>query len=177
MEKKSFDIRIIVVLGFVMTLFVLALTFSQNTSADDLPPRDSDVPTATPIPEPTEPLAASNASSLPEGGTIEMKAAFSSDWPWDQMMWQDVWLEVEWSDGETWFMVDGWKGNLDSIDQEDGTWVGQKAWWVVKDDLGKGPFRWLVFDQEGGNLLVISDEFSLPAERGQTTVVDVELNP
>ncbi|MBE2222581.1 MAG: hypothetical protein IAF02_13625 [Anaerolineae bacterium] len=174
MEKKSFDIRIIVVLGLAMTLFMLALTFGQNTSADDLPPRDTSVPTVTPEsqPEPT-----TDASSLPEGGTIEMKAAFSSEWPWDQMMWQDLWLEVEWTDGKEWFKVDGWKGNLDSIDQEDGVWVGYKAWWVAEHDLGSGPFRWLVYDQEGGNLLVTSEEFTLPAERGQSTVVDVALNP
>jgi hypothetical protein len=174
MENKSFNIRIVVVLGLVMTLFMLALTFSQNTRADDLPPRDSEVPTVTPSPEPVVPSA---NPSLPEGGTIEMKASFSSDWPWDQMMWQDVWLEVEWTDGETWFSVDGWKGNLDSIDQEDGVWVGQKAWWVAKDDLGTGPFRWLVFDHEGGNLLVTSDEFNLPAENGQSTMVNAALNP
>lgn len=174
MEKKSFDIRIIVVLGLVMTLFMLALTFSQDTSADDLPPRDAGVPTATPEVkiEPT-----SSASSLPDGGTIEMKLSFSSDWPWDQMMWQDLWSEVEWTDGETWFKVDGWRGNLDSIDQEDGVWVGHKPWWVAKHDLGSGPFRWHVYDREGGNLLVISDEFDLPAERGQSTVVNVALNP
>ncbi len=174
MEKKSVDLRIIVVLGLVMTLFVLALTFSQNTSADDLPPRDTGVPTATP-----EPVVESKVivSNLPEGGTIDMKASFSSDWPWDQMMWQDVWLEVEWTDGETWFLVDGWKGNLDSIDQEDGTWVGHKAWWVAEHDLGTGPFRWLVYDKEGGSLLVTSDEFTLPAGTGLSTVVTVELNP
>ena len=176
MNKKEFDLRVVVVFGLVMVLFVLTLSFGQNASADDLPPRDADVPTPTPTPEPViEPTA--SASSLPEGGTIEMKASFSGEWPWDQMMWQDVWLEVEWTDGETWFLVDGWKGNLDSIDQEDGTWVGSKAWWVAEHDLGKGPFRWLLYDQEGGELLITSDEFSLPAERGLSTVVTVELNP
>lgn len=174
MERKSFDLRIIVVLGLVMTLFVLALTFSQNTGAQDLPPRDAGVPTATPEPE-VEPT--SNASNLPHGGTIEMNVAFSSDWPWDEMMWQDVWLVVEWSDGTDWFTVDGWRGNLDSIDQVDGVWTGYKAWWVAQDDLGKTPFRWLVYDKEGGNLLATSDEFGLPAERGLSTLVNVEVAP
>lgn len=174
MEKKWFDIRVVVVLGLVMTLVVLSLTFGQKTSADELPPRDSGVPTATPVPEP-EPTT--SASNLPEGGTIDMKVAFSSDWPWDEMFWQDLWLEVEWSDGENWFTVDGWRGNLDTIDQEDGIWTGHKTWWVANNDLGSSPFRWVVYTQEGGAAMVTSEPFSLPAQRGQSTVVAVELNP
>jgi len=173
MEKKSFDLRIAVVFGLVMTLFVLALTFSQNTSADDLPPRDAGVPTVTPVPEPE----VSTASNLPEGGNIVMKTAFSNEWPWDSMMWQDLWSEVEWSDGENWFLVDGWRGNLDSIDQEDSVWTGHKAWWVAQHDLGKGPFRWIVYTHEGGDALITSEPFDLPAERGQATMVKVELIP
>jgi hypothetical protein len=93
------------------------------------------------------------------------------------MFWQDLWMEVEWTDGENWFTVDGWRGNLDTIDQEDGTWTGHKTWWVAEKDLGSGPFRWVVYTQEGGEALVTSDPFQLPTERGQSTIVDVSLNP
>ncbi len=175
MERKSIDLRIVVAFGMVLLLFVVAMAFGQLTSAEgDLPPRDAGVPTATPVPEE---LVESNASFLPEGGTIEMEAAFSDNWPWDSMMWQDLWLEVEWADGDTWYKVDGWRGNFDSIDQEDDVWTGHKAWWVAQHDLGKGPFRWVVYTHEDGDVLATSENFDLPTDRGQMTMVPVELAP
>jgi hypothetical protein len=190
MVKKLFDIRLMVVIGLVLTLFVLSLTFGQNTNANDLasysvdeptptpelPPREVGVPTETPEPEALEPEH-SAGSHLPKGGALEMEATFSKDWPWQEMLWNNVWLEVEWTDGETWFKVDGWRGNLDTIDQRDGSWVGQKTWWVAPEDLGTGPFRWVVYDYENGNMISTSEEFELPADHGQATVVEVALNP
>ena len=176
MEKKSFDLRILVVLGLVVTLFALSLTYAGKTKANgDLPPRDAEGPTATPIPEPEPEVIA--VSSLPDGGAIEMRIAFSKDWPWDKMYWQDLWLGGEWNDGESWFKVDGWRGNLDAIAEMDGVWTAQKAWWVAAKDLGTGPFRWVVYDHEGGSEIAMSDEFKLPAERGQAAVVKVSVAP
>jgi hypothetical protein len=50
--------------------------------------------------------------------------------------------------------MDGWQGTLDEGDQ--------KMWWLAPDLFGKGPFRWLVYQGERGNLLATSDPFYLP---------------
>jgi len=176
MEKKSVYLRLLVVCGLVVTLFALSLTYAGKTQANgDLPPRDTGVPTPEPEPEPEPEVIP--ASSLPDGGAIEMQVAFSADWPWDQMHWKDLWLEVEWTDGESWFKVDGWRGNPDAIVNLDGVWTAQKAWWVATKDLGTGPLRWVVYDHEGGSEIAMSEEFKLPAERGQAKVVQVSVAP
>ena len=45
------------------------------------------------------------------------------------------------------------------------------TWWVALADLGKGPFRWQVFDGEGGHALTVSEAFTLPIGNGQVVVV------
>ena len=50
-----------------------------------------------------------------------------------------------------------------------------KLWWVASDNLGDTPFRWNVYDVEGGELLVTSEEFGLPTQNKQTVVVEVTL--
>lgn len=66
-----------------------------------------------------------------------------------------LWTEVEWLDAHgTWHTVDGWRGSLDDGET--------KQWWVGPEDFSTGPFRWLVFDAEGGTVLAFSSEFYLP---------------
>ena len=66
-----------------------------------------------------------------------------------------------------WTTVDGWQGTVET----DGTQV----WWVDGDDYGTGPFRWLAFDEEGGEQLGLSDNFNLPEHKFD--VVAVEMKP
>ena len=74
--------------------------------------------------------------------------------------------------------MQGWQGTLDRVEAEDGSdVVGYKTWWVGEDDLGKGPFRWLVYQSEGGRLLATSEPFDLPGSGGATVVVEVSLAP
>ena len=40
--------------------------------------------------------------------------------------------------------------------------------------MGKGPFRWQLFDGEGGELLAVSEPFALPTTDGQIVAVTVE---
>jgi hypothetical protein len=85
-----------------------------------------------------------------------------------------VWTVVQWQDAlGGWHDVEGWRGTLDSI--SNGT--GYKTWWVAPGDFGKGPFRWVVYDLIGGQLLVSSEAFNLPSNSHQMIVSDVSLNP
>ena len=38
---------------------------------------------------------------------------------------------------------------------------------------GEGPFRWQLFNEEGGELLAVSEAFALPASDGQVVAVAV----
>ena len=50
---------------------------------------------------------------------------------------------------------------------------GQVRWQVAENDFGTGPFRWVVYDKEGGMLRAISIVFTLPASGSQTVTVQV----
>jgi hypothetical protein len=85
---------------------------------------------------------------------------------------------VQWRDPlGTWYEVEGWRGGLDGVViDEDGIVVGEKAWWVAEPDLGTGPFRWMVYHGEGGELLAASEPFDLPESRDVSTMVEVSLD-
>ena len=90
------------------------------------------------------------------------------------MQWQDLWTVVQWRDDRGyWHNVEGWQGTLDEV--QDG--VGEKVWWVAEADLGKGPFRWLVYQERDGRLLVASDSFYLPSDVGRVALVEVAVLP
>jgi hypothetical protein len=81
----------------------------------------------------------------------------------------EYWTMVQWLTGDgNWVDVDGWRGNFDRN--------GVVAWWVGADLLGEGPFRWLVLESEGGDLLTTSETFDLPADAGDIVVVEVSLD-
>lgn len=157
-------------------VFLLWGTIAVSAGAPVL--RQEVAPTSTrppppPLPSPTlEP-----AFQAPTGGLIELRVHFPDDWPWDQGHWQDLWTVVQWQDrlGD-WHIVEGWRGELDRIAiVQEGAVVGYKAWWVAHDDLDKGPFRWLVYRSDGGDLLASSPPFYLPEIGGATAWADVSL--
>ena len=80
---------------------------------------------------------------------------------------------VQWQDREgKWHDVAGWRGGLNEIViDEKGKIVGQRVWWVDQADLGKGPFRWLVYRDRKGALIATSDPFYLPRRVGQSRLV------
>lgn len=154
----------------LLALFALAailiLTFVHGAMADDysLPPRG------------TKPVvindSISDAAAAENGARLQIHALFSESWPWDELHWQNVWTTIQWYDGQsTWYDVAGWQGNLDAIAQGDAGWVGTKEWWAGKKDLGTGPFRWQIYDYQGGSLLVTSEPFYLPEKTGSTLVL------
>jgi hypothetical protein len=67
------------------------------------------------------------------------------------------WVEVQWQDpAGAWRDVDGWAGPLDP------TQGGYVYHYVDPKDFGKGPFRWVVSDKQGGTVLGMSDTFYFP---------------
>jgi hypothetical protein len=104
-------------------LLVASISSLVNVAKADLPPR----PNPQPTPTPTQ----SKGNKPPAGAQIILRAAFSPDWPWNQVDWQDLWTVVEWQNAEgAWYAVEGWQGTLDRVGVEvNGDVVGEKAWW------------------------------------------------
>ncbi len=72
----------------------------------------------------------------------------------------------------------GWQGGLnDIVIGEDREFVGKQVWWVAEEDLGRGPFRWLVYKGEEGKLLATSEPFYLPDSSGGAVTVEVSPVP
>ena len=169
MEKKIIQSRhfFLFMLGAaaILALFIVNRTTAENYP---LPPRSDTNDTPAQI----------NQAALPVGSQLQLKARFSADWPWSTMQWQDVWTVVQWRDPDgEWVDVTGWRGNLDSIAQDDSGWVGVKEWWAGEEIFGTGPYRWQAFSHPGGDLLATSDPFYLAGTSGGLVMVDVELTP
>lgn len=153
------------------------LPAQAKTAVGDLPPRFTDTPTPTATPQPTSTPYPTPRPRL-SGGQIDLHVQFPPTWPWDSVHWQDVWTVVQWQDTwGNWHDVEGWQGTLDKVvsteSGNDGDVVGQKTWWVAESDLGKGPFRWTVYQSEGGQLIGASEPFQLPDFNGGVTAVTV----
>ena len=52
----------------------------------------------------------------------------------------NLWSVVQWKGGNTWHDVEGWRG---TFNQEN-----LVIWWVGHENLGSGPFRWVVYQDE-----------------------------
>jgi hypothetical protein len=77
----------------------------------------------------------------------------------------DSWIAVQWGDGlGNWTTVQGWQGLANSVDTTTGQLIQQ--WTVEPANYGQGPFRWAVFDKQGGTLAAYSASFTLPASGG-----------
>jgi hypothetical protein len=80
-----------------------------------------------------------------------------------------VWTIVQWQDtAGGWHDIEGWSGSLDE--------GNQKTWWLGPNLLGKGPFRWLVYQGERGKLLATSDSFYLPDTAGKKVRVEMSFS-
>ncbi|MCO5188677.1 MAG: hypothetical protein M9918_10840 [Anaerolineae bacterium] len=147
--KHKITYTFVILFAMLITSFALVMTTVAASTDQSLPPRP---PTATPS-------AASPASST-MGQFIELHL--------DPPL-QSLWTEVQWLHPETheWLPVDGWRGSPTTEDIV--------LWYVGEENLGRGPFRWLVYDSEGGSVLATSTTFYLPASIGQTVVVEVSI--
>lgn len=131
-----------------MGLILMAtMAFMPKSIPQALPPR----------PEPN-PVVVEKSS--PDGAQIQLAIANATGNEWTQVQWQDTQTAV-------WHNVDGWAGHADN----DGT----VTWWVAKEDLGSTPFRWQVYDEQGGELLTTSETFDLPSHALTRVKVAVSL--
>jgi len=72
-----------------------------------------------------------------------------------------AWITVQWGDGQGhYFTVPGWEGVADDTDSTTGQLI--KHFTFGSANLGQGPFRWAVYDMQGGTLLGYSADFTLP---------------
>lgn len=135
-------------------LLVMATTAFLPHAPAELPPRPTAVSTAVPTVDPP------TAVTSPTGGFIQLHLTTTVDTT-------GLWTAVQWQDADNnWHTVEGWQGTFNPD--------GMVTWWVAPVDLGKGPFRWQVFEGEGGTQLVVSDAFYLPESTLQTVVVLAE---
>ncbi len=66
-----------------------------------------------------------------------------------------AWVGVEWVDPfGKWHAVETWPGPLDA--------EGRAVRWVREEHFGLGPFRWVVYDRQGGTLWGTSAPFYMP---------------
>ncbi len=102
------------------------------------------------------------------GGSIELRLPGC---PAD--VCQRLWTVMQWQDGTgAWHDVEGWQGPPE-VAPEGGV---HKHWVVSPDDLGKGPFRWVVLRGRGGEMLAASQPFRLPALSGDVTEIDLAVS-
>lgn len=140
---------VVVCLLCLLVIYIPTGLMAQETQTDpDLPTR----PAPKSLPErPKE-------QEQIEGGHIELQIDPGVD----------IWTEVEWQSGDgSWHVVEGWRGYASPN--------GFVRWFVAKQDLNKGPYRWQIYLYESGDHLATSEPFLLPAATGDKTTLTVEV--
>lgn len=122
---------------------------------------------AAPVALPPRPTPMPPAAALPAGGAIRLQVQGNMN------AWPALWTAVEWRDeAGTWYPVEGWVGPLDTVT---GT-GGEKGWGVPPEHFGQGPFRWVVYERQGGEVLMASTAFWLPGQAREMVTVVMALN-
>jgi hypothetical protein len=137
-------------LASIVTVFSLLALASPPAPTYALPVRDTPTPTRA---------RERDRDSKPVGAHIELHAPGSPAGAWAVVQWQDS--------AGGWHDVEGWQGTLGE--------GGNQRWWVAARDFGKGPFRWVVSQGQGGPALGVSQPFNLPGEANQVVPVTVSL--
>lgn len=71
-----------------------------------------------------------------------------------------TWITVQWQGGlGQWHTVDGWQGMASSVDANGGLF---QQWDVAPSLFGLGPFRWALYNFQGGSLVGVSPSFNMP---------------
>ncbi len=169
--------RVLLFVCLGIALLIVLLPLAAQAAPAAIPPVPTRAPTVTSTPTSTPapvPPAPAPASTSDDGGRIELRAEFPKTWYKTGIHWQNLWTVVQWQDDPgVWRNVEGWQGTLDEV--QDG--VGRKEWWVAGRDLGKGPFRWVVYQGQGGGPLATSESFYLPDDVGRITQIGVTVQP
>jgi hypothetical protein len=145
--------------GLALLLLAAALIASPQAVQAGLPPRQT--------PQPLPPSGSDGG-----GASLELRLRF--DQVEQAARWQELWTVVQWQDASgNWRDVEGWQGALDEMAKGEGV----KVWWVYRQDLGTGPFRWMIYSAPAGKVLAASDPFHLPRYEGATELVTVRIAP
>jgi len=136
-------------------LMLLAWTPLPTQAGPDLPSRAT--PTSIPHADDDD---KDEKDEKPIGAYIELQPQGTPDGVWTVVQWQD-------STGG-WQDVGGWQGPLDE---------GRKKWWVSQRDFGRGLFRWAIYQDQGGELLAVSESFHLPDTANELVRIEVSLVP
>lgn len=152
----------------VLSLFLLSLLglSARQPALEAAAPAQATVPPWVRTPRPT---STPRATTLPPTTTIITDVAGIAlegrrDWPTNAyavVQWQDGW--ARWND------VENWRGPLTSNAPY------PVVWGVYARDFGTGPFRWVVYEREGGPMWGVSAAFYLPAQAGRLLVVPLAL--
>jgi hypothetical protein len=146
--------KLAILMSVLAAVALILLSFAQvgvNADYSELPPRPTGVP-PNGEEQPADPPAVSH-----RGGFISLAMEASSP---------DQWVIVQWHDGkDTWYTVSGWQGNFNH--------EKQVLWWVAPEDMGKGPFRWVVLSGINGRQLAVSDSFYLPTHEMETVQIEI----
>ena len=155
-EKATSIWRSILACALLMTVMLLVV----QPAVADLPPRPQP---KQPEPEPGD---GQKTGHTRLGGGIMLRVEPAQ---------AGLWAVVQWQDGlGGWHDVEGWQGALDT---------GQAMWFVSKEYLGKGPFRWVVYEAQESDALVrgeplaTSDAFYLPRTTGEVVSITVSPSP
>jgi hypothetical protein len=142
-------------LALILALIsILLLAHPLPTQAGrGLPPRK-------PPPAAQPPDDDNDKDPTPDGAHIVLQVPSAPAGVWTIVQWQDT--------AGGWHDIEGWSGSLDE--------GNQKTWWLGPNLLGKGPFRWLVYQGERGKLLATSDSFYLPDTAGKKVRVEMSFS-
>ncbi len=142
-------------LALALAMFVLMLLAwmpPPTQAGPQLPSRA----TPTSIPRPDD----DDKDEKPIGAYIELQPQGAPDGMWTVVQWQNS--------AGGWHDVEGWQGPLNE---------GRKKWWVAQHDFGRGPFRWAIYQDQGGDRLAVSESFYLPDTANELVRVEVSLVP
>ncbi len=154
-RKQKTKGRIAVIISATLILSLLGILFGLAwpplliKAGPTLPPRQ--LPTVPPDKDDKD-----DDDPAPVGAYIELSVLPSQSGGWAYIQWKG-------GDGH-WHMVDGWAGEIS----------GNQRWWVDEKDFNKGPFRWVVGEQEGA-IRGISESFSLPDGANEVVSVTVSV--
>ncbi len=141
------------------------------------PPTLTPTPSAT-LPVTTTPITRTTpAASVPAAGPgamIWLRVQCSAPCQAADVHWQELWTGVQWQDAAgNWHDVEGWRGPLDEVTKGE----GRKVWGLSEALYGAGPFRWVVYQSQQGEVLVASESFDLPDYTGKVSRITVEIGP
>jgi hypothetical protein len=154
MDHKKYQTTFLLAFFIIISALLLAWPSSPTHAQPGLPPRETPTPTRPPD-------EGDDKDDKPAGAHIVLQV---------QSAPMDAWTVVQWQDSVgSWHDIEGWQGTLDE--------GGQKVWWLAADLFGRGPFRWLVYQGQGGKLLAQSEPFYLPTSAGEKVKIEVSLGP